>query len=120
MRRLDGFNDDELIILKQMLTCVARKMNKSFSFADDKLMRDTGFRRFLEITLRIHQIFALVDVNYSDIFSAKRSDSITSHYGDVAEQLKLHNGLNYCPRERTTSGRIFEHAADCRVLIDHL
>lgn len=68
-----------------MLTSVARKMNKSFSFSDDKLMSDSGFRRFLEITLRIHQIFALVDVNYSDIFSAKRSDSVATHYADVAE-----------------------------------
>jgi hypothetical protein len=30
------------------------------------------------------------------------------------------NGLNYVPRERNPDGRLFEHASDSRVLIDHL
>ena len=30
------------------------------------------------------------------------------------------DGLNYVPRERTTDGRVFEHACDCKVLISHL
>jgi hypothetical protein len=34
--------------------------------------------------------------------------------------MKEHNGLNYVPRETTPDGRVFEHASDCRVLIDHL
>jgi len=64
VRRLDGLNEDELTKLKAMMTHVAKKMNKSFSFDDQTLMKDSGFRRFLEITLKIHQIFALVDVDY--------------------------------------------------------
>lgn len=38
----------------------------------------------------------------------------------MAEQLQIHNGLNYVPRERSSNGRVFEHAADSRVLIDQL
>jgi len=38
----------------------------------------------------------------------------------MAEQLSNHNGLNYVPRERSSNGRVFEHAADSRVLIDQL
>ena len=34
--------------------------------------------------------------------------------------MKEKDGLNYVPRERTREGRLFEHAADSRVLIDHL
>lgn len=43
-----------------------------------------------------------------------------THFHEVAEELTANNGLNYVPRERTTDGRVFEHAADCKVLIDHL
>jgi len=43
-----------------------------------------------------------------------------SHFHEVAEALAEHNGLNYVPRERTTDGRVFEHAADCKVLVEHL
>ena len=38
----------------------------------------------------------------------------------IASQLQEHSGLNYVPRERNADGRVFEHASDCRVLIDHL
>lgn len=31
-----------------------------------------------------------------------------------------HDGLNYVPRERSTDGRVFEHAADSKSLVDHL
>ena len=50
----------------------------------------------------------------------KNLDIVKSHYQKVAEQLKEHNGLNYVPRERSPDGRLFEHASDSRVLIDHL
>jgi hypothetical protein len=87
-------------------------------------MKDLDFRRFIEITLKIHQIFALVDVNYESVFpassSSTRTSSISNHFREMAEQLSMHNGLNYVPRERSTNGRVFEHAADSRVLIDQL
>jgi hypothetical protein len=38
----------------------------------------------------------------------------------VADELYDNNGLNYLPRERSVDGRVFEHAADSLVLIDHL
>ena len=28
--------------------------------------------------------------------------------------------MDYVPRERTPQGRVFEHASDCRVLLQHL
>jgi len=52
-----------------------------------------------------------------DVYGAQNA---IIHFREIAEQLKAHNGLNYVPRERTPDGRVFEHASDCRVLIDHL
>ena len=34
--------------------------------------------------------------------------------------MQKHNGLNYVPRERSSDGRVFEHAADCKVLVEML
>ena len=87
-------------------------------------MNDPNFRRFLEIALKLHQIFALVDVDYAAAFpsgsSIERRTRAGSHLAELAEQLAKHGGLNYAPREISKSGRVFEHAADSRVLIDHL
>ena len=81
---------------------------------------------YLEYALKIHQIFALVDVSYESVFGesdSKKDHHLIrqlSHFKEIAEQLKEHRGLNYLPRERNSDGRIFEHASDSRVLIDHL
>jgi len=40
--------------LKSLLTGLAKKMNSSFSFNDPNAMKDLDFRRFIEITLKIH------------------------------------------------------------------
>ena len=84
-------------------------------------MQDSAFRRFLEITLKIHQIFALVDVNYTTVLgSGSRGQNLQAHFQEITAQLNEHNGLNYVPRERSIKGRVFEHAADSKVLIDQL
>ena len=83
-------------------------------------MEDGAFRKFLEITLKIHQIFALVDVSYTSVFSSGRGQNLQAHFNEITAQLNEHNGLNYVPREKSINGRIFEHAADSRVLIDQL
>ena len=74
--------------------------------------------------LKIHQIFALVDVKYDHVFPATahaiREKNLMSHFQDVASQLLKKDGLDYVPRDRTTDGRVFEHACDCKVVIDHL
>ena len=49
-----------------------------------------------------------------------REKNLISHFQEVAHKLLEKDGLNYVPRERTTDGRVFEHACDCKVLIDHL
>jgi hypothetical protein len=49
-----------------------------------------------------------------------RAKNLPVHFHEIVEELVEHDGLNYVPRERTTDGRVFEHAADSRVLIDHL
>jgi hypothetical protein len=54
VRRLDGFNEEDLMTLKSLLTGLAKKMNSSFSFNDPNAMKDLDFRRFIEITLKIH------------------------------------------------------------------
>lgn len=87
-------------------------------------MEDSSFRKFLEVTLKIHQIFALVDVNYSTVLptgsAASRAQNLQQHFLEITSQLNEHNGLNYVPRERSVKGRVFEHAADSKVLIDQL
>jgi len=125
VRRLDGFNNDQLSELKMLMTQVAKKMNSSFSFKNKSSYEDPIFRKFLETTLKVHQIFALVDVDFSKVFPSNgtmslRGGNLSSHYFDIVEQLSMYNGLNYCPREKTSNGRVFEHAADSKVLIDHL
>ena len=79
----------------------------------------------METTLKIHQILALIDVDFAKVFPSTgsnptRSTALNGHYYDIVEQLTMYNGLNYCPRERSSSGRVFEHAADSKILIDHL
>ena len=119
-----------LIFLNMLVFLMVQE--KNFQFEDKEYLNDTKFRRYLENTLKIHQIFALVDVDFTEVFSkercnqelssqdAKNLDIAKSHYFKVAEQLKEVNGLNYVPRERNPDGRLFEHASDSRVLIDHL
>jgi len=76
VRRLDGFNETELITLRDLMTSVAKKMKDKFSFNDKACMQDQGFRGFLETTLKIHQILALIDVKYDQVFSASRVTSL--------------------------------------------
>ena len=42
------------------------------------------------------------------------------HADDILSALKSKGGLDYVPRERTPQGRVFEHAADSNLLIQHL
>jgi len=39
-------------------------MDKNFQFENKEALEDEKFRRYLENTLKIHQIFALVDVHF--------------------------------------------------------
>jgi hypothetical protein len=80
-------------------------------------------RNFLETTLKLHQIFALVDVDYDEAFPVDPSDrdmNISSHLNEIAMALMNNGGFDYCPREVSTQGRVFEHAAESKILIDHL
>ena len=91
----------------------------------DELVRGTELRRFIEVTLKVHQIFALVDVDFAKVLPAagdatSRDAAIGEHLADITKALVEHNGLNYAPRPISPEGRLFEHAADSRVLIDHL
>lgn len=79
VRRLDGFNEKDLVSLRDLLTQAVRKMKDKFSFNDKASMQDLGFKGFLEKTLKVHQIFALIDVNYDEVFSSTRSTSLSTH-----------------------------------------
>lgn len=63
-------------------------------------------------------------MKYDHVFPATahaiREKNLMSHFQDVASQLLKKDGLDYVPRDRTTDGRVFEHACDCKVVIDHL
>lgn len=41
-------------------------------------------------------------------------------YKEISEQLNLHNGLNYVPREENPDGRMFEHASEAATLLNFL
>jgi hypothetical protein len=87
------------------------------------MQQNTHMKNFLEITLKLHQIFALLDVDYEKVFPSDPSEremSIGPHLNEVALALMNRNGFDYTPRERTSEGRVFEHAADSRILIDLL
>jgi hypothetical protein len=56
-----------------------------------------------------------VNVNFE-----KSATNPKVHLTEILEQIKLKGGLDYLPRERTSSGRLFEHASECKVLLKHL
>lgn len=85
---------------------------------------DEALKKFIEITLKLHQVLALVDTKFDQVFPtdsvSSREKNLPAHINQVLTELKKHNGLNYVPRERTSDGRIFEHAADSKVMTDLL
>jgi len=84
-------------------------------------MKHGQHRSFLEIAMKVHQAFALVDVDYEKVFTADAFlTNAKVHLAELIGEMSKHNGLNYVPRERTPQGRVFEHAADARVMVDHL
>lgn len=78
----------------------------------------------MDVTLRLHQIFALVDVDYTKAFGVSQTDrtaNIAAHFKDVAAQLNANAGLSYSQTgSGTPAGRAGCHAADPSVLIGHL
>lgn len=78
---------------------------------------------FLQITLKLHQTLALLDVSFDKVFPDNPDDrdvNLSAHINEVSLALMQSNGLKYTPRERTAEGRIFEHVADAKVLVDRL
>ena len=74
------------------------------------LNKDSLMRRYLENTLKIHQIFALVDVDFELVFSQKfenvdedpeyrRVKDILTHFKAIEESLTKNKGLTYVPRD---------------------
>ena len=61
------------------------------------------------------QVLALVNVDFTKAVS-KPADHLT----EIVEALKAKDGLEYCPREQTPQGRVFEHASDAVQMIKHL
>ena len=51
---------------------------------------------------------------------SKAKELTAEHLRDLLEQIKLNNGLEYCPREQTPQGRQFEHASVLIPLIETL
>jgi len=74
VRRIDGFNETDLIELKSLLTETARNIDSKFSFKNTALLADKHFRKFLEIVMKVHQIFALVDVEFGHVFPSVSLD----------------------------------------------
>ena len=65
--------EEELINLKWQMSMLIRKSVKNFNFNDKSMMSDINLRKFLEITLKLHQIFALVDVNFDAVLTSMSS-----------------------------------------------
>lgn len=60
-------------------------------------------------------MLALVDFSLEDGLSNKEKA-----LKDVLEALGKHRGLDYVPKEQTPQGRLFEHASECRSLLNYL
>jgi len=58
---------------------------------------------------------SLLDVDFSNAVSDKKA-----HLASLLELLSNKKGLDYDPREQSPQGRVFEHANESRVLIEHL
>ena len=84
VRRLDGFNEEELAVLKVLMRDTVLKINQQFQFSEDLLTSDTVTLRFLKVMLKIHQIFALVDVRYDHVFPSMshniREKNLIGHF----------------------------------------
>lgn len=68
---------------------------------------NSQFRGFLEVALKLHQIFALVDVDYAKVLdctlkSPRTVSNLTAHYREIVDSLIAKNGLDYVPRERSS------------------
>ena len=61
------------------------------------------------------QVLALVNVDFT-----KAVDQPGDHLTEIVEALRAKDGLEYCPREQTPQGRVFEHASDAVQMIKHL
>jgi hypothetical protein len=101
--------------LRNILTTVVRKSFPEFTFQNIDGEADL----ILEGILKIHQIMALVDVTYP-ISEGLSDEDLKKHCQELSTALDLKSGLNYLPRERTIEGRVFEHASDTKILIQHL
>ena len=102
-------------------------MDPTFSFESEDCLSDLRFRNFLTVTLRLHQIFALVEVDYAKAFGVSQTDraaNVAAHFQEVAAQLKANGGLKYrsgtAAEAASPTGRAFAHAADPSVLVGHL
>lgn len=88
MRRIDGFNEDELCILKKLISSCARKIEPDFHF---NAIGDAQSpqRKLVETLLKIHQIFALVDVSFEPVLPTKtmkiRAQNLPIHFHEIVE-----------------------------------
>lgn len=81
-------------------------------------MNDAQTSFFVRAVLKVHQVLALVDVKYPS--SDSSAEETKQHFADVCAALNEKAGLNYVPRESTIEGRVFEHASEASILIEHL
>ena len=51
---------------------------------------------------------------------SKAKSAPADHLKELTSKLQAKGGLDYVPRERTPQGRVFDHAADSRLLLSHL
>ena len=60
---------------------------KQFTFDQQTIEEDPELMRFLEIILKVHQVLALVDVSFEQVFSSAsfgmRKESITTHLQQI-------------------------------------
>lgn len=54
VRRIDGFNDEELVKLKGLLGQVCSKLEPGLSLNRANLQKQPKLRRLLEVTLKLH------------------------------------------------------------------
>ena len=76
------------------------------------------------LTLKVNQVtFDLLKVQMLALADFSLEDGLSNKENalkDILEALGKHRGLDYVPKEQTPQGRLFEHASECRSLLNHL
>lgn len=99
-----------------MLVQIGTKQSgSSFSLSEGDESYTPALQRYLQVLVKLHQALGLIEGDFSKL----ASDSV-SHIKELLASLEAKGSLDFYSRQRSTNGRVFEHAAECKLLVQHL